>query len=78
MGARNASFPGDSTGYFPLKSYRAIDFNAGVFNDRWTIRLFARNLADERAYVTAISHPPYFEAAVLEPRTVGVDLDVKF
>ncbi len=68
-----------------LRSYDALDLNAGVSNDRWTMRLFVKNAANKVAYINEL---PIMNAATgattevrgvpLQPRTVGVGLEAKF
>ncbi|MBV8805772.1 MAG: TonB-dependent receptor, partial [Sinobacteraceae bacterium] len=69
----------------PLKSYGVLDLNTEASNDRWTIRLFARNVTNKRVYITEI---PAINGATgtvaevhgvpLEPRVVGIGADVRF
>ncbi|MGH8240291.1 MAG: hypothetical protein ACREXP_25195, partial [Steroidobacteraceae bacterium] len=61
------------------------DFNASVFNDRWSVTLFGKNLADERVYLNPApladlltGVPVRVDAVVYQPRTIGVSLDVRF
>ncbi len=67
-----------------LDSYGALDLNADVSNDRWTIRAFVKNVTDERAYqeiftITDLSGNALFLQGVpIQPRTVGVEIDFKF
>lgn len=63
----------------------AVDMNTGLSNSNWTFRLFAKNLTDKRAYLTAFSFPDLSganivqnEATVLQPRTIGLAVDYKF
>jgi outer membrane receptor protein involved in Fe transport len=65
-------------------AYSALDLNLSISNERWSIGLFAKNVTDKRAYLTdgAIQNGvtgdiPVVEGAVLQPRTVGISLDVK-
>lgn len=68
-----------------IPGYSALDLNIGVSNDRYTLRLFAKNATDTHAY---LSYNPIFnqatgditqiEAAVLQPRVIGISLDAKF
>jgi outer membrane receptor protein involved in Fe transport len=62
-----------------MDAYGIIDLSASLSNDRWTARLYVRNLADERAYVspTRVS-PTVFESAVTRPRTIGVSIDFAY
>ena len=69
----------------PLDSYGAVDLNADVFNARWSIRAFARNVTDERAYqsinavtslVTGVTH--HVAATPIQPRTFGIELGTTF
>lgn len=67
-----------------LPAYGAVDLAADLARGNWTIRLFARNLTDRRAYiggglVVDADNVPYgIDASVLQPRTVGVSIDVRF
>ncbi len=69
----------------PQDSYTAIDLNADVSNEHWTVRLFVKNLADERVYtnLTALTNAGTGEISQvkgvpLQPRTIGVGFDFKF
>jgi len=69
----------------PTAAYSALDANTGLSNSNWTFRLFAKNLTDKRAYLTAFSFPDLSggvvvqnEGTVLQPRTIGVTVDYKF
>jgi iron complex outermembrane receptor protein len=68
----------------PTSAYDAVDLNLDLSNSHWTLRVFAKNLTDERAYLTAFSFPDLSgtavvqnEGTVLQPRTVGVTVDYK-
>jgi outer membrane receptor protein involved in Fe transport len=81
VGERETRFPhapNDSSLANPeairLASYQAVDLNAAVLNDRWTLSLFVRNLFGEQAFISG----GLGSATVLQPRTVGVSLDAKF
>lgn len=65
-------------------SYSALDLNADVSNEHWTIRVFAKNVTDERAYPT-LSYITDLNGNIIhatgipiQPRTVGLELDYKF
>lgn len=69
----------------PLDSYGAVDLNADVFSERWTVRAFARNVTDERAYltigavtslITGVTH--HVSATPIQPRTLGIELGFTF
>ena len=57
---------------------------AELARDNWMIRLFARNVTDRRAYiggglvVDADNVPQSIDVNALQPRTVGISLDVGF
>jgi iron complex outermembrane recepter protein len=69
---------------FALDSYGALDLNADVSNDHWTVRVFARNVTDERAYQTIDAFPTlvgtidHLQGIPIQPRTIGVEVDFKF
>jgi len=68
----------------PLPSYAALDLAADVTRGNWTIRLFARNVTDRRAYiggglgVDADNVPYGIDLNALQPRTMGISVDVGF
>jgi iron complex outermembrane recepter protein len=69
----------------PTDAYNAIDFNSDLSNENWTLRVFAKNLTDKRAYLTAFSFPDLSgtvvaqnEGIVLQPRTIGFTVDYQF
>jgi outer membrane receptor protein involved in Fe transport len=84
IGDTETQFPSNPQA-FPLASYSVVDLNAGVFDDRWNIRFYARNVANKQAY---INENPIQNAATgavtqvsgvpLQPRTVGIGIDLKF
>lgn len=77
VGDRKSGFP---TGfdYFELSDYVAVDLNAGISNDRWSARLFVRNLTNKRAYLDPSANPNQDNWTVLQPRTIGLALETKF
>lgn len=65
--------------------YAALDVNADISNGKYTIRLFAKNLTDTRAYLSKYSVNDgltgdfyEYEAVPIQPRTIGIALDAKF
>jgi len=81
---RKSSFDSDPTA-LTLDSYGACDLSADVFNERWTVRLFARNVTDKRAYqtMTAVDNlilrqPHHVSASPIDPRTLGIQLGLSF
>ena len=69
---------------FQQDSYAALDFSADVSNGPCTIRIFARNVTDNRAYETVAPINDIFgavdrlSAVPIEPRTIGVEFDFRF
>jgi iron complex outermembrane recepter protein len=66
-------------------AYGAMDLNADISNGRWTIRVYAKNVWDERAYPTVFLFNNFVTGAVIDaigtpiqPRTVGLEVDCKF
>ncbi len=65
-------------------AYRALDMYADLTRGRWSLRAFARNVTDERglvgggAAVNGLNIPYAIEVQTLQPRTVGLALDVSF
>ena len=64
--------------YFKIQDYVAVDLHAGISNDRWSLRVFARNLTDKRAYLDPLANPTQDDWTVLQPRTIGLALEAKF
>lgn len=65
--------------YYREPGYGALDLNASVQNERYTVRLFAKNITDTRSYNSyATLGGPQLEGILLQPRTVGLSVDAKF
>jgi iron complex outermembrane recepter protein len=69
----------------PLSSYGVLDLNAELSDERWTVRLFARNVTNRNVYISEIPITNAGSGAItevhgvpLEPRVVGLGLDVSF
>lgn len=66
----------------PVASYTTVDLNAGVtFGGKWTVRAYVRNLTDEVGRITsnvAPTNPGFLGTVPLQPRTLGVALDLSF
>jgi iron complex outermembrane receptor protein len=69
---------------FKVPAYQALDLNMDLSNDRYTVRLFAKNLADTRGYLSDISltsaltgQAVQVEGAIIQPRTIGISVDLK-
>lgn len=71
-------------GSYEIDSYNALDLHAEVSNMTWTVRLYARNATDERAYVStatvrdALNRYVAVTGVPLQPRTVGLSIDYRF
>ncbi|MEF3082047.1 TonB-dependent receptor [Luteimonas sp. SMYT11W] len=68
-----------------LDSYRALDLYAGIGRERWEVRAYVSNVTGEGGYSSmtpaagALSGTLAYLAAVpIQPRTFGVELDVRF
>ena len=70
-------------------SYTTIDLNAGVtIGDRWTIRAYARNIADEDGAITrnidiensalGPATPDFIGVIPVQPRTFGIGVELDF
>ena len=84
VGDSMSAFPSGSNP-LPQDSYTAIDLNADASNDHWTLRLFVKNLTDERVYTNltplsnaATGQVEQVRGIPLQPRTIGVGFDYKF
>ncbi|MBS0420044.1 MAG: TonB-dependent receptor [Proteobacteria bacterium] len=70
---------------FRLPGYSAVDLNTDLSNDRWTVRLFVKNVGDKRAYLGysvltdgLTGQTSQLLGAPLQPRTVGISVDASF
>jgi iron complex outermembrane recepter protein len=69
---------------FRQDSYAALDLNADVSNGPCTIRVFARNVTDERPYETIIIDTDinggvdHLLGVPIQPRTIGIEFDFRF
>jgi iron complex outermembrane receptor protein len=69
---------------FHQDAYAALDLNADVTNGPCTIRIFARNVTDERAYETVTpiininGENDHLVGTPIQPRTVGIEFDFRF
>ena len=68
-----------------LEDYTALDLNASLGSERWTAKLYVKNVTDERAYLgsslftdSATGDRSLVTAALLQPRTVGIGFDFNF
>jgi len=83
QGARYSA--ADITTRARLPGYTALDLNASVSNDRYTIRLYAKNVTDKHGYVSYDDSTDALTevvnrrtATVLQPRLVGIGLEARF
>lgn len=76
-----------SLGGYPtteLPSHTVLDLNAGITKGHLSVKFFARNLADKRAYLNSLvvvndyNKPVQVENYLLQPRTVGIGFDRMF
>ncbi|HWE44568.1 MAG TPA: TonB-dependent receptor [Caulobacteraceae bacterium] len=78
--------PGD--GYVKLPSYDTFAIRAGVENDRWRFEIYGKNLGDARGitsysssgatYMTSGGLEPGGTISIIQPRTFGAELSVKY
>lgn len=65
--------------FYREPGYGALDLNAGVQNDRYSLRLFAKNITDTYSYSNFNTlGGPQIEGVLIQPRTVGISVDAKF
>jgi outer membrane receptor protein involved in Fe transport len=63
----------------PLSSYTLWDLRAGAIYNQWTFTVFARNVTNERAQVSAINSSQDPDALLtVRPRTIGLSVTRKF
>jgi iron complex outermembrane recepter protein len=74
----------DATFYVnTLPSYQLTNIRAGVDGGRWSAVLFVDNVADKRALLNNVTQDAtnvadWNRIAVSQPRTAGIDLNVRF
>lgn len=65
-----------------IDSYTALDLNASLtLEDRWTLRTYVRNVTDsngELLRAQSTPNPGFLSITPLQPRTVGVAVDLRF
>lgn len=82
----NLSYRGGVNSYFasnpfnlPLKAYTLWNLRAGIIYRRWTATLFAHNVTNERAQVSAINSTQDPHALLtVQPRTIGITITRRF
>ena len=78
-----ASVEGGAPAAF-LPSYSVLDLNASIAKGPLTLRAFARNVTDQRAWLNAIfgagpsNAPGQSGVTIIQPRTIGVGFDYAF
>jgi outer membrane receptor protein involved in Fe transport len=75
VGERSGSL---ATTPYLLPAYRTWDVRAGLENERYSVHLFARNLGDERGYVSAFPFGAIQQVALIQPRTLGISVAATF
>jgi len=78
----------DYANKFPkrLNGYATVDLRAGLDFGEWSLSAFAKNVGDRRAYNVVIAQAlapsatpgAFYAASVIQPRTVGAELSIKF
>ncbi|MBY8826226.1 TonB-dependent receptor [Sphingomonas colocasiae] len=58
-----------------LDGYAVVDLNAAVSSDRWTLRGYVRNLANDRTFISAAGQN---RGVQMNPRTMGLAIDMRF
>jgi len=58
-----------------LDGYAVADLNAAISYDRWTVRGYVRNLTNDN---TILTDSPPNRAVQMNPRTIGLALDMRF
>jgi outer membrane receptor protein involved in Fe transport len=79
VGDRYSRFSSDPRA-INLGSYQALDASVSLSNQTWTARLYAKNLTDERGYLTDLggAGPGLENLSIIQPRTIGIAIDTRF
>lgn len=82
VGARSSDFASSAAatpGQIELPSYNTTAIRFGLENDHYKATIYAKNLSDSRGITNYNSSgAPYSTVSIIQPRTVGVALSVKF
>jgi iron complex outermembrane receptor protein len=69
----------------PIAGYSALDLNASVSSEHYTVRLYAKNVTDKQAYLSynplvnqATGNITQIEATTLQPRVVGLAFEARY
>lgn len=70
---------------FAIDGYNALDLHADVGNHTWSARLFIRNAANSKGYMSiapmvngATGATSYLNGVPVQPRTIGIALDYRY
>lgn len=70
---------------FPIDGYRALDLQAGLGNQAWSLRLFVRNATNSKGHLSiapvlngATGAVSYLNGVPLQPRTIGLAIDYRY
>ena len=76
--AVNAYFASNTQFNMQLAPYTLANLRVGVINGPWSATVFARNLTDKRAQVSAINSSQDPDALLtVRPRTIGLTVDAE-
>jgi iron complex outermembrane receptor protein len=82
VGSRASDFASSTAtppGQLDLPSYNTTAIRLGIDNHRYRVALYGKNLSDSRGITDYLgSGAPYPQVTVIQPRTIGVALSVKF
>ncbi len=79
VGERAGAFP-NAGPRFQMAHYDTVDLRAGVYNDRWSFTVYAKNVGDGRGESADVTLPGtgLTSVSVIQPRTFGVSASGKF
>ncbi|MEH6593293.1 MAG: TonB-dependent receptor [Halioglobus sp.] len=74
-----AEKPGDTAGRLTADSYTQLDLYAGLGTERWTAKLWVKNVFDDADVITKrVANDNYNDLSIVPPRTTGVTLSYRF
>jgi iron complex outermembrane recepter protein len=84
--AADLTYRGSEDSYFqstsfnvPLESYALLNLRTGVTAGQWRVMLYARNVTDKRAQVSAVNNPVTpLSLITVRPRTIGMSVTRQF
>ena len=74
-----AEVPGDTGGRLTADSYSVLDLFAGIRNDTWSVKVYAKNVLDEDKVTSRrAAGDDYNDISLIQPQTFGITASYRF